>query len=55
MRMAHVGQDKKRTYVTAYNATKRGRAKCVTVYGLTPSEVIALIRDTVRDQQRKAG
>jgi len=55
--MAYTSQDVKtiRTYVTAVNASKKRAAKCVTVYGLTPKQVITLIRDAINAHQRKAG
>ena len=52
--MPYTSQESKRTYVTAIDAKTKRRAKCITVYGLTPRDVIRLIRDAI-NQLRKAG
>lgn len=43
-----------RTYVTAVEAPRKKGAKCVTVYGLSPVQVIKIIEDAVR-KAKKAG
>lgn len=47
--MATTTKTKKRTYVTAIDAPKKRRARHITVYGMTPAQVIRLIANAVDD------
>lgn len=56
--MAYTSRDNlknKRTYVTAVNGATKTGAQCITIYDLTPTQVIAILEREVRKLPRKAG
>lgn len=54
--MATTSHDKKRTYVTAVDAKTKKGSRSVTIYGMSPIEVVRLIKNAIENEvSRKAG